>query len=69
MLTAIWTFSWVVGALEASYRAVKTIISTDYPELSDTFVQLWGEDALWSREAVLKQFAISCPGWEASLKA
>lgn len=36
--------SWMVGALKASWRAVKSILSTSYPDRLPEFFDRWGGD-------------------------
>ncbi|GJE93599.1 FAD-dependent oxidoreductase [Phanerochaete sordida] len=56
--------AWVVGALEASSRAVNTIIETSYPELRHKYEveDGHGHPECWTRESLMKQVAVSLEG-------
>ncbi|EJD00156.1 FAD/NAD-binding domain-containing protein [Fomitiporia mediterranea MF3/22] len=52
--------AWVVGALEASYRAVKEIIMLSYPEKLDEFEQRWTlHDKEWADGSLERQILVS----------
>ncbi|KAH9926686.1 uncharacterized protein B0H18DRAFT_1005121 [Fomitopsis serialis] len=44
--------AWVVGALDASWRAVYEILQTSYPGQVDKFKRLWGSDEEWTDEVL-----------------
>ena len=46
--------SWVVGALDASWRAVYEILRTSYTDKLPKFKELWGSDEDWTDASVLR---------------
>ncbi|GJE93595.1 FAD-dependent oxidoreductase [Phanerochaete sordida] len=53
---------WVVGALEASKRAVYEIVCESYPEQRVPFEQKCGRPESWTADSLLKQVAITLEG-------
>ncbi|EKM51231.1 uncharacterized protein PHACADRAFT_213099 [Phanerochaete carnosa HHB-10118-sp] len=51
--------AWVVGALQASHRAVWQIIATSYPSKLKRFEERWGRTEAWTRESLLRQVDVS----------
>lgn len=51
--------SWVVGALDASWRAVYEILRTSYPEKLKRFKQLWGSDEDWTDASITRHVCYS----------
>ena len=53
---------WVVGALEASKRAVYEIMCESYPDKRVLFEEKCGTPESWTAESLLKQVAITLEG-------
>ncbi|KZT10365.1 amine oxidase [Laetiporus sulphureus 93-53] len=51
--------AWVVGALDASWRAVREILLLSRPKLLDKFEKLWGPDEDCNDTIMLRQIAMS----------
>ena len=46
------THSWVVGALDASWRAVYEILWSSYPGKVKEFERMWGSDEDWTQKII-----------------
>ncbi|TFK66664.1 FAD/NAD(P)-binding domain-containing protein [Pluteus cervinus] len=51
--------AWVVGALTASWRAIRQILLATYPGKLPEFYRMWGDNEDWSDEIVLTMLALS----------
>ena len=55
----IQCLSWVVGALEASTRAVHRILCESYPDKLEEFERECGFAEGWTRDLLMKQVAVT----------
>ncbi|GJE93594.1 FAD/NAD-binding domain-containing protein [Phanerochaete sordida] len=55
---------WIIGAIEASKRAVCEILISSYPEKLPDFEKRWSMPEAWTLELLAKQIAISMHYWD-----
>lgn len=56
--------AWIVGALDASWRAVYEIVLHSYPERYNMFLRLWGKNEEWiPSPRFLKQIGMEGGTW------
>lgn len=54
-----WRCSWVVGALDASWRAVYEILWSSYPDKVEDFERMWGSDEDWTQDIIARHVCFS----------
>ncbi|GJE93598.1 FAD/NAD-binding domain-containing protein [Phanerochaete sordida] len=55
--------AWVIGALQASHRAVYQIIASSFPSKLDLLEQRWGLPEAWTHRSLMEQVAVTMEGF------